>query len=221
MSLIDQLIGFFAPHDCVGCGAEGSLMCGDCLDALDSIPDRCYRCRRLSTGAITCSGCRKTSRLRVVRSATIYKDEAKELVWRLKFSGAQAAVRPMARHMLHLMPVNKKLIIVPVPTSTKRVRRRGYDQASLLAKELAKLSGESYLPCLRRKNQTHQVGARRSQRVAQMRDAFRVTKIDIVKGAYIVLIDDVLTTGSTLESAAMVLKRAGAKQVDALVFAQP
>jgi predicted amidophosphoribosyltransferase len=149
MSFTDHLIGILAPHECLGCGAEGSLMCPSCLGDLDLIPDRCYRCRRLSTGAKTCDKCRKTSRLTMVRASTIYRDEAKELVWRLKFSGTQAAVRPMAKKMSTLLEVNKDLIIVPVPTATRRMRRRGYDQAKLLARELARLSQQQYLPCLR------------------------------------------------------------------------
>ena len=127
----------------------------------------------------------------------------------------------MASIMLQQIESSQNTIIVPVPTATSRVRQRGYDQAVLLAKEVARQSGLKYTHCLSRTTQAHQVGAGRSQRIKQLSGAFRVTKPDQVMGVHILLIDDVITTGATLESAALLLKKTGAKRIDALVFAQP
>lgn len=221
MSILDQFLSLLAPHECLGCGVEDSLICNNCSLELDVIPKRCYRCRKLSPNSLTCAKCRKQSRLKRVSVATIYDGLAKELVWKLKFSGAQAAAKSMAIIMNQQIEMSRELLIVPVPTATTRVRQRGYDQASLIARELSMLSGLKYAKCLVRVNQAHQVGASRSQRIKQLSNAFRVTKPTTIKDAHILLIDDVITTGATLESAAKILKFHGAKRVDALVFAQP
>lgn len=182
------------------------------------IPERCYRCRKLSPANKTCKSCRSSSNLNTVQAVTVYEFIAKDLVWHLKFQGAQAAARLIARQML---PYTKAgVMLVHVPTATVRVRRRGYDQARLITRSLSSYSG---LPCrtlLGRVGQHHQVGASREQRTTQLKSAFRVINRAAVEGAHIVLIDDVLTTGATMEAAARALKAAGAKQVDGLVFAQ-
>lgn len=220
MSLLDRLIAIIAPHRCVGCGDEGPLLCGACSGALTRLPARCYRCRAVTKLSRTCRPCRATSALYRVTVGTNYETIAKELVWRLKFQGAQAAAGQIAEYLAAIYAGDDhNILIVPVPTSSKRVRQRGYDQAQLLARELADRLGRRYLPCLTRVGQQHQVGASRHQRLTQLTGAFRV-KSSGVTGAHILLVDDVLTTGATLQAAARALKAAGAKRVEAIVFAQ-
>ena len=226
MSLLDALAGIIAPHDCLQCGLEGGLLCNICRMALQAIPERCYRCYKTTPTALTCTKCRKVSRMHRVHVATIYAGAAKELVWRLKFAGARAAVKPMAAHIKTIPSFKGSLVfsapvlVVPVPTATSRVRQRGYDQAKLLARELSQNKGLMYFDCLRRHGQSHQVGASRQLRLTQLRSAFRVRKPRMVQGAHILLVDDVLTTGATLEAAASTLRAAGAGVVEAAVFAQ-
>ncbi|HYH36181.1 MAG TPA: phosphoribosyltransferase family protein [Candidatus Saccharimonadales bacterium] len=142
---------------------------------------------------------------------------AKELVGRLKFSGAQAASERMARCMLPLLESGRYLIM-PVPTATSRVRSRGYDQAGLLARELSRQARLPYVDGLIRSGHTHQVGASRERRQQQLRDAFRVRAPHKIRGKHILLVDDVVTTGATLEAAGRALQAAGAARVDAAVF---
>jgi ComF family protein len=153
-----------------------------------------------------------------VHAVTAYEALAKDLIWQLKFHGAQAAARIMAECMAPLLLSDDTAVLVPVPTATSRARGRGYDQAKLLARELARQTGLSYADCLRRSGQTHQVGASRDRRLEQLQAAFRVK--DLRPADTIILVDDVLTTGATLEAAAITLKQAGACTVEAAVFAQ-
>lgn len=221
MSIIDDILALIAPHECLRCGSEGSLLCGDCDLTLPIVPMRCYRCRKVSEWSIVCKKCRSSSRLSSVVVTNVYQGAVKELVWQLKFAGAIAATVPMARRMLPILARFSDAIIVPAPTASRRVRQRGYDQAVLLARRLARRSGMRYENILRRVSQTHQVGSSRSQRLRQQKGAFRVTRSSRISGAHIILIDDVITTGATLEAAAACLRAAGASRVDAIVYAQP
>ena len=219
MSIIDQLLSVFAPYECLGCSAEGSLLCTACTQQLPTLPQRCYRCLRLSAGSLTCPGCAPASNLQRVMAGAAYSGAAKELVASLKFAGAQAAARRMAPRLSQLLEANEGLL-VPVPTATNRVRGRGYDQAKLLARELSRRSRLPYLDCLARSGHTHQVGASRRQRLSQLDGAFRVSDPKRVRGARILLVDDVITTGATLEAAARALQLHGAGRIAAIVFAQ-
>lgn len=220
MSFIDRILGIFAPYECLGCQVEGDLLCTACIQQLLSIPEQCYRCYRPSAQAFTCPDCAVVSSLFGVRAGTRYSGVAKELVARLKFSGAQAATRPIAARLLPFLSPGHALVVMPVPTATSRVRGRGYDQAKLLAREMSRQAKLPYLDCLVRRGQTHQVGSSRDQRLLQLQGAFRVASPQKVRGKHILLIDDVLTTGATLEEAAKLLKAHGAAQVQAMVFAR-
>lgn len=146
---------------------------------------------------------------------------AREVVHRTKYERAQAGARVMAMLSSPLLTgVVQTALLVPAPTASRRVRQRGYDQAVLFARELSKTTGLTTSRLLARQGQAHQVGAGRADRLRHLRNAFRSTRPEAVKGKHVILVDDVLTTGATLEMAAKELRRAGAQRVDALVFAQ-
>ncbi len=204
MSILDVLIGKIVCHDCLGCGAEGDLLCSDCL-------------RRLPAPKQTAVHSKNLER---IQAATTYQNVAKSLLWQLKAAGAQAAATVMAASMRNLVTTSLPAIIVPIPTASQRVRQRGYNQAKLLARALARQTHLPCFDCLARSGQAHQVGAARHERLQQLEGALRVTKPFIVRNAHIILVDDVVTTGATLEAAAAVLRLAGARRVEAVTFAQ-
>jgi ComF family protein len=147
---------------------------------------------------------------------------AKELIHSAKYERAKAGLTEVAEMLATLLPFfEDDVVLTHVPTASSRIRERGYDQAEVIARRLAQKSRLPYSPLLARLGQAHQVGSGRRERIAHTRNAFRPIHMGRIKGAHIILIDDVCTTGASLESAARALKRAGAKRVDAIVFAQP
>lgn len=219
MSILDDLIGLLAPHACLACGAEGRLLCPACQAALTAVEPRCYRCQRPSADGSTCLNC--PAALSKVSVATSYQSHAKTLIWQLKLNGAQAAARIMAKYMVSMVDEVGNAWLVPVPTATSRARQRGYDQAKLLAREISRQTNLPYLECLARHGQTSQHGTSRHDRLNQLDNAFRIKRPHLIKNTHIILVDDVITTGATLEIAARTLRKAGAEQVEAITFARP
>lgn len=218
---VDQILQVFAPFDCLNCKTEGLLLCKDCQrSALPSLPQCCYKCLT-PTVASVCYKCRATTDLSDVWAATIYKDVIVQLVGRLKFARTQAAAHIIAQIMVQRLPsFSERTVVIHVPTANQRVRQRGYDQAQLIAREFARSQGLGYQALLRRQGKTRQVGANRTERLLQLQNAYYCPKPDLVYSAHILLVDDVLTTGATIETAAKVLKAAGAAEVRAVTFAQ-
>lgn len=221
MFIAERLISIVAPHYCLVCDDEGALLCSWCaVEACASVPPRCYKCHRSSKDSAVCSACKRKTTLAHVWVRAEYGGTARNLLQKFKFERGQAAAKTIAELMHEALPYFvPDTLIVPVPTATSRVRGRGYDHAKLLAKELAKITQLCHEPLILRLGQTRQVGAKRQTRMDQLEGAFGLKKQDI-KGKRILLVDDVVTTGATLEEAAKVLKQSGAKTIDAVVFAQ-
>lgn len=222
MRLIEHFFQLLAPHECFNCGQEGSLLCNECAtNVLPRIPSRCYRCFRQSLNYSTCPVCRCHSVLKHVWVRTQYNEPAKELVHELKFNFAKDAAQQIARKMYETLPqLRADTVIVHVPTASSHVRQRGFDQSALIARELSALTGLHHVHGLGRLGQQRQVGASSTLRQQQMKNAFRPLSRGAIKGKQVLLVDDVLTTGSTLEAAALALHQAGAASVSAVVFAQ-
>jgi ComF family protein len=223
MNILDRTIGLIAPHTCLVCGLEGSVLCRPCAEAqLLPLPSRCYRCHQATKQSRVCQRCKAATAISHAWVVTEYRETAKQLIHRLKFERAGAAATVIAELLAEKLPLLPATIIVThVPTAQSRIRARGYDQAQLIAKALAKRRNWHYAPLLSRSGSFRQVGASRKQRFKQLEHAYTAQKSSLILGSHILLIDDVLTTGSTVEAASSVLKAAGAKTLDAAVFAQP
>jgi ComF family protein len=219
MIILEHIIAFFAPHICIGCGSEGDLLCNKCMQLLPRNAVRCYRCTNFSPAGATCELCRPHTSLADVWPATVYAGVAKELITSIKFNRASAAAETIARAVAGAIPVRKDIILTHAPTVPARARQRGYDQAQLIARHTSRLLGVPYAVLLARQGTQRQVGQSRIIRRQQMISAFRLLPGQYTRGKHIIVIDDVMTTGSTLEAAACVLRQAGAERVSAAVFA--
>lgn len=220
--MIERLISLIAPHCCVRCGAEGELVCSWCrLETIPSLPSRCYHCKKLIDESKVCQDCRRSSPLKHVWVRTVYSGMPKELVHVMKFERAQAAPRLVAGLLLEALPAFPPDVLVSyIPTATSRVRVRGYDQSRLIARYLAREQKLLFGTTLLRQGQSRQVGSSKKQRLEQAQRSYKAVHAKRYQGKDILLIDDIITTGATLEAAARELRRAGARTVYAAVFAQ-
>jgi len=221
MTIMERIVSVFTPYDCIICGYEGLIVCEACLPAIcPAVPSRCYICHASTIDFAVCAKCRPSSKLRRVYVRSELSGTPKQLVHGLKYSNVQSVAVIMANFMTQILPESSSSLIVPVPTATSRLRRRGYDHTELIAASISRVIGVVKVSALVRLSQTSQVGSRRSLRVSQLKDAYRIARTGSLVDAHVLLIDDVITTGATLESAAACLKDEGVKTVDAIVFAQ-
>jgi ComF family protein len=150
----------------------------------------------------------------------------REIIHEFKY-GRQIHLRRLVARWLHAALDDERLrgrrfdVVVPVPLHATRLRERGFNQASLLAALLSAQTSIPSKPLLDRiRYTTTQTALDRSERMENLHDAFRLRKNADVRGLRVLLIDDVLTTGSTLSECARVLKRAGALSVHAATAAR-
>lgn len=215
--MFEHIISIIAPHHCLSCNKEGLLICYDCQFKL---PENtlCYNCRRVTPRNNVCTACKELTYLDGLYAKTFHEAIAKDLVHKYKFERAKSASETiaMAIAQLNVPPTDW---ITYLPTASSRVRMRGYDQARLVARVYARGRKLPYDSLLRRRGQLRQLGKSGAERRQQLRGSFYVPRPQLVEGKTIILIDDVITTGSSINEAAVVLKKAGAKKIYALVFA--
>lgn len=226
---------FLYPPVCAGCGTavtRAAALCAPCWSGLHFI-ERPY-CEVLGSpfsfdlgrGFLSAEAIAEPPVFARLRAAVIYGDLAGRLVASLKYSDRTDLVPLMAGWMSR---GGRELIadagvVVPVPLHSGRLFRRRFNQSAELARALAGRERLPFAPVsLRRIRSTRsQVGLGPQERLANVRGAFLVPpeRADDIRGRRVLLVDDVFTTGATVSAAARALKRAGAAEVDVLVFAR-
>lgn len=224
------------PPQCISCGelvTSDFGLCGDCWRETPFIAGLvCDRCGVPLPGGdaneiAVCDDCMTVARpWGQGRSALVYRDNGRSLVLALKHGDRMDLARPAAGWLLQAAgPVIRPgMLVVPVPLHWFRLLRRKYNQAALLSKALAGLSGLDHCPdaLVRRRTTGTQEGRTRDGRFANMADAFRVPKsrATLVEDREILLVDDVMTSGATFAAATEALFAAGARSVDVVSLAR-
>lgn len=242
-----DLLDFLLPTGCVSCGAwipteaVPSRVCARCRGRLKAPSwPRCDRCHHpLGTGrgvgaaAAGCVECRDWPvELTRARYSCTLTGPAADLVHALKYEGwaevagdvCDVVMTTLERHVVPAAgwaPAGAT-IVVPMPTTPRRERERGYNQAFLLARRVATRTGLPLHPVLRRlRGAKSQTDLSPSQRRQNVRGVFSLAPIHAaLPGADVLLIDDVLTTGATASEAAVALTRGGAAAVTLVAFAR-
>lgn len=222
-----RLVRLLLPPRCLLCdepGADGRDLCRDCAEALPWNRHACPRCAiPLPQAEALCGEClRKPPPLAHAHAACVYGFPLDRLVPRFKFHHDLAAGRLMAELLCEsLAGTPRPDAIVPIPLHATRWRKRGYDQALELAKPVARalhtpLRADALL---RVRPTAPQSELDADARRRNLRRAFAVRE-GVALPAHVALVDDVMTTGATLNAAAKTLLRAGATRVDAWVCAR-
>lgn len=228
-NLYSYIIDTFFPKYCVGCSAVDFDICPECKSKLIFIKKpRCIRCLKNSSDGKTCAGCKKFTAVDQLVSA-VYYDEgpAREAVHKYKYDGRASicgeilAIMNECVNVTNLLDQNrtKNWVITEVPLFFTRRWGRGFNQSEIMAKRISRKYGLQYIALLKRTKSTiPQHKMHRAERWANVEKLYQVR--GGVSGKTIVLIDDVVTTGATLNACAKVLKQAGAKKVVAITFAR-
>lgn len=217
-TMLDQLLSIVAPHLCASCGDFGAILCEGCIyDIIEQHEQRCIAC-----GATSSDGLCKQCAAHLPYSRAWYGGERREALERTidmyKFERVRAATAPLAEVLLSVLPViPADVTVVPIPTISPHIRRRGYDHALLLAQYIATKRGLKVSLAVRRATNAQQHGSSRVQRLAQAKRAYKVT--GECSGRYL-LVDDIVTTGASLYYTAKALREAGAEDVWVAVVAR-
>jgi len=225
-------LDLFFPISCAGCGLAKTHCCKNCLDKIPIWEiQKCHSCSAASQNGTFCDEkCRRDFSFDGIISAAAFKENSvlAKLIHRFKYDFAQEICGDLVKILLRsgclkkLEEYGKNACIVPVPLHRKRLNFRGFNQSEVLAEEIFKNTGiktENLL--VRIKNTEPQAQLERTERLTNVKNAFEIkpsAKINQTK-TYL-LLDDVCTTGSTINECAKILKKYGAKTVIGLTVAK-
>jgi len=224
--LQEKLVDFFFPRRCVGCGKSGDFLCVGCSQRLPRLlKPFCQKCGKPESSGGLCPACwGQETAIDGIRSVFRFEGIIRQAIHELKYRNLKAISGRLATLMARYLrdnPVHGE-VLVPVPLHLRRLRERGYNQSSLLARELGKLI---VLPVVddglhRLKDSLPQARTTTvEERRRNVTNAF-ACRDDVLSGRSVILIDDVCTSGATLEACAKAVKSAGAVSVWGLTLAR-
>lgn len=212
------------PHKCV-CGKWGVLLCDECRSKVRvDKTGLCPICKRISEYGRTCPSCRYKSNLTGVMILGPHKGILKDLIWKYKYKFVSDLSEPLASLTAERFGDflrEKRFQVTFAPISSSRLRWRGFNQAELLARNVAeKLGLECDKTLYKEDNVIAQVGHTRRERLKNMKDKIHYIGLSDFINKKILVIDDVYTTGATLEECATALRKAGYREVWGLVLSR-
>ena len=224
------LINVVFPPVCMKCGeicGSAGGVCAECFSKLLFVTEPfCHRCGRpvdkIAKEWGFCPFCKAMKEVYFdeARSALIYDENSSPLILALKYADRTENAPLLAKWINLTSKGITADVVVPVPLFRNRLLQRRYNQAALLAKEVAEMKGLRYEPLLKRNRNTgNQGNLSANERRRNVKGAFSVVKGCDVRGKTVMVVDDVMTTGATLNECAKTLKKAGAKKVIVLTLA--
>lgn len=226
------LLDYIFPKYCVNCRKLGSYLCANCFSYLSfDTHGICLVCGKPSIDSLTHPGCKTRYAIDGAFCAIVYKGTARKLIFQFKYKPYVSDLKKVLGDLFFESLIQQEMfskileqnpILVPIPLHSSKLKSRGYNHAAILADELAKRFNFKQIELLKRvKKTSSQFGLKRDERKKNVAGAFAISdKQQAIRDKYILLVDDILTTGATLLEAANVLKRAGAKKVFAATLAQ-
>ena len=223
-SFFGKVIDWIYPPACACCEKPGKLICDDCFSNLPAVGKHfCSRCGKPLKPRHFCRLCGVSDfHFTAARAPYLYEGPVSAMIRKLKYHNAMDLAPILAQLLADYW---KKIqweadVVIPIPLSEKRRMQRGYNQSELIAKDFGITVG---IPCdtralMKQQDTPHQVGLSAEERQANLKGAF-AAEPKLVRGKRILLLDDVMTTGSTFSECSDVLLKTGAKSVYCLSVA--
>lgn len=232
--LKDLLMDLVFPEFCSGCDKEGYVLCESCLQKLrqEFQYPRCFYCGARSpagkktVAGRTCMNCRRKTLIYAFFSPFSYSNQTiKNLIHKLKYNRNQKISKILGGELNFYFSkiaykISENLVIVPIPMHKDKYRKRGFNQSELIADCLSKNLGITSLSVLKKiKSTPDQTELNGAERRKNIKGSFIVIAEENIKNKDVLIVDDVKTTGSTIEEAAITLKKSGAKKILAITVA--
>ncbi len=219
------VLDLLLPQNCLGCGREGFVLCSQCIAHLSRIsPPFCQRCG-LPLTKVNCPDCaRQAPIFDGLRAPYRFERLVREAIHQLKYQNLRSLAKPFAGELATYLKNNPipADLIVPVPLHRNKLRERGYNQSELVARELGRMVGLSVdCSCLTRILDTKPQArlGKAAHRRQNVTGAFQCQRARVCNQRVLV-IDDVATSGATINNCAISLKQAGASSVWGLAIAR-
>lgn len=224
----ETILEFFFPPRCAICGSllplekEERLLCPDCLAQPPFLTgEKCQICGRPTDNDVLCHRCRHTDFLFQAGTAAFSYETMQSEIAAFKFQGyrreGERLSHLMAEYLLQEHPdwITWADVLTEVPLHPNKLRFRGFNQAEILCEGLAKETGMVHVPCVLRRHvdTLPQSSLKAAQRRENLKNVFDVAKKEAISGKHVLLLDDIFTTGTTLQECTRALLRAGAAEV--------
>ncbi len=227
--LIKKIFNFvldaIIPKRCIGCNIFDTWLCDSCHTTLPLLTEqKCGICKKVITPlGETCPNCQKNTAVNGIFVISSYNNELlKHLIHNFKYKFIEELSEPLGLLIAQGLTNSHLLspdLIVPIPLHNRRLRWRGFNQADLLANSIGLTIPINSTCLVRQKYTTSQVKVKsKKKRLSNLKGAFVIQHPEKIKDKSILLVDDIVTTGSTINECAKILKNAGAKEVSAIVL---
>jgi len=226
------ILDFVFPKYCVNCRKLGSYLCSNCFSFISfDVSMICLVCNKASIDGLTHPGCCGKYTIDGAFSAISYKGVVKKFIYAFKYKPFLADLNKTLVELFYESIIQNEIfqkvyglkpVLVPIPLHLKRLRQRGYNHSKFLAEGLSEKLDLKMVEILeRKKNTKSQFGLNLKDRKENLKGAFSIIhNFLITQYPNVLLVDDILTTGSTLLEAARILKRNGIKKVWGLTLAR-